>query len=138
MVRTLLMVTAGIEAATGLGLLASPALIARVLLGTPLDGAPGAIVARIAGAALVSLGVVFWFARDEGASRAVRGPITAMLVYNGAAVAILAYAGAGAGLAGVLLWPAVALHSVLAIWCVGSLRGDRIGDRAPEIARYRA
>jgi hypothetical protein len=138
MIRTLLMLTAAIETATGLALLASPPLTAGLLLGTSLDGAAAAIVGRIAGAALLSLGVAFWLARDDGPSRAVLGLINAMLVYNCAAVAVLAYAGAGVGLAGVLLWPAVVLHSVLAIWCVWCMRGDTIGGGARQIARARA
>src|SRR4051794_2749642 len=118
------MVTAGVEAATGLALLALPTLTARLLLDAALDGAAALIVARIAGAALLSLAVAFWLARDEGPGRAVRGLIAAMVVYNCAAIAVLAYAGLVAALAGVLLWPAVALHSALVIWCIACMRGS--------------
>ena len=45
-----------------------------------------------------------------------------MLLYDVAAVAILAFAGFGFGLHGVALWPAVVLHAVLTVWCVACLR----------------
>jgi len=62
------------------------------------------------------LGVACWLARDDGRSLALRGVIAAMLLYNCAAAAVLAHAGAVLGFAGILLWPAVALHVALAVW----------------------
>jgi len=123
--RELLIVTALVEMPIGLMLLLSPGLVVPFLLGTSL-GAPAAlVVARIAGAALLSLGGACWLARDDGPSRAGRGLVGAMLLYNGTAAAVLANAGAGMTLGGVLMWPAVALHAVLAVWCVASLRSRR-------------
>ena len=110
------------EAGVGVTLLLSPPVVAGLLLGVSLDAPAALIVARIAGAALLSLGAACWLARDDGSSRARRGVITAMLLYNSAATAVLAHAGASEGLVGVLLWPAVALHAVLAAWCVACLR----------------
>jgi hypothetical protein len=68
------------------------------------------------------LGGACWLARDDGPSRARRGLVAAMLLYNSVAVAVLASAGAGVRLVGVLMWPTVALHSVLAVWCIACLR----------------
>ena len=116
MARKLLIVTVLVETPIGLMLLLSPPLVAGLLLGASLD-APALIVGRIAGAALLSLGVACWLARDDGPSLALRGLIAAMLLYNCAAVAVLAHAGAVVGLVGVLMWPAVALHAALAVWC---------------------
>ena len=45
------------------------------------------------------------------------------LIYDLAAAALLACAGLFANLAGVLLWPAVALHAALAVWCVFAVLG---------------
>jgi hypothetical protein len=123
--RKLLIVTALVEMPIGLMLLLSPALVVPFLLGTSLDAPPALVVARVAGAALLSLGGACWLARDDGPSRARRGLVAAMLLYNCAAVAVLATAGAGARLVGVLMWPAVALHAVLAVWCIASLRSGR-------------
>ena len=122
MVKKLLIVTALLETATGLALLVSPPLVAAVLLGASLDAPAALVVGRMAGAALLSLGGACWLARNDGATRALRGLVAAMLLYNCAAVAVLANAGAGVRLVGVLVWPAVALHSALAVWCVRCLR----------------
>jgi hypothetical protein len=43
--------------------------------------------------------------------------LTGVLIYNVAAAALLSWAGAVLQLAGIALWPGVALHSVLALWC---------------------
>src|SRR4029079_18742771 len=123
--RTLLMVTALVETATGLMLLVSPPLVVAVLLGASLDAPAAAVVARMAGAAVLSLGCACWLARDEGPNAAVRGLVAAMLLYNSVAVAVLATAAAGARLVGVLAWPAVALHLALAVWCIACLRNGR-------------
>jgi hypothetical protein len=120
--RNLLVVTALAEAGVGLTLLLSPPFVARLLLGVSLDAPAALIVGRIAGAALLSLGAACWLARDDGPSRARRGLIAAMLLYNSAAAAVLANAGVGVGLVGVLMWPAVALHALLAVWCIACLR----------------
>lgn len=120
--RALLIATAGLEAAAGVALLASPVLPVSILLGAPLDSPAGSVVARVAGAALLALGLACWRARNDSHSRGAAGIITAMLFYNVAAVAVLAYARLGAGLSGIGLWPAVILHAALAVWCVTALR----------------
>jgi len=117
---TLLIVTAVIEAATGVALLVRPSVPVAILLGSSLDAPAALTVARVAGAALLTLGVACWFARDDG--RAATGLVAAMLVYNIAAVAILTFAGISSGTAGVGLWPAVVLHAGLAVWCIVSPR----------------
>ena len=122
MARQLLTVAALAETAIGVTLLVSPSWVAGMLLGAALDAAPALIVGRIAGAALLSLGVACWLARDDGRNRALSGLVAAMLLYNCAAVAVLANAGAGMRLAGILLWPAVALHAGLAVWCIACVR----------------
>jgi hypothetical protein len=44
-----------------------------------------------------------------------------MLFYNFAVAAVLALAGLGDGLYGVLLRPAVAFHLAMGAWCIASL-----------------
>jgi hypothetical protein len=117
----LLKLTAILEAATGLALIAVPALVVRLLLGGEISGA-SIPLGRVAGAALLALGVACWLARDDTQSRAARGLVVAMLIYNIAATAVLAFAGIGSGLHGVVLWPAVVLHAAMAAWCGACLR----------------
>jgi hypothetical protein len=124
--KNLLIVTALAETPIGLMLLLSPPLVARLLLAASLDAPAALVVARIAGAALLSLGCACWLARNDGPNRAVRGLVAAMLLYNSVAVAVLANAAAGARLVGVLTWPAVALHAALAVWCIACLRSGPV------------
>ena len=120
--KSLLIVTAVLEAATGLALSLSPALPVSLLLGASLDTPGGLTVARLAGAALLSLGVVCWLARDDRRSCTARGIVAAMLLYNVAAVAVLAHARLGLGLSGIGLWPVIGLHTALGVWCAACLR----------------
>jgi hypothetical protein len=116
--KRLLAITAAFEAGTGLGLLVAPSVVGQVLLGGTLDTPVAVTVARVAGAALVALGVACWLGRDDG-----RSLVVAMLFYNVIAVAILAYAAVGLELFGIALWPAIAVHSALAGWCAAVLKG---------------
>lgn len=115
--KSLLTLTAILEVPTGAALVVAPALVSSVLLGVPLDAPAPQAVARVAGIALISLGVACWLARREPGSAAARGMVAAMLIYNLGVVGVLAYAALGDGLHGIGLWPAVGLHTVLAIWC---------------------
>ena len=58
--RALLTVTAAIEAAAGLALVASPSALVFLLLGSSLDTPAGLTIARVGGAALLSLGLACW------------------------------------------------------------------------------
>ena len=129
--KALLITTAIGEIATGIALLAVPALVASILLAAALDAPAGLALARVAGMALLALGVVCWMARDDAQSRAARGVVAAMLLYNAGAVAVLVYAGMGLGLSGIGLWPVVLLHAALAGWCLVCLRAKR----APLVTR---
>ncbi len=123
--KNLLVVSAVVEIAVGLALLAAPSLVSSVLLGVPLDNAAGLIVARIAGAGLLSLGVACWFASLDERSHATAGVVVAMLLYDVVAAVILVYARVGGGFTSVFLWPAAALHALLAVWCAVALSGAR-------------
>jgi hypothetical protein len=121
MMKRFLTLTAIIEAATGLALIAVPAIVVRLLLGAEISGA-SVPLGRVAGAALLALGVACWLACDDSQSHTARGLVVAMLMYNIPATAILAFAGIALGLHGVALWPAVVLHAAMGVWCVACLR----------------
>ena len=111
-------VMALIEGAAGIALLVVPSAAVSMLLGVPLDTPAGLVVGRIAGAALVALGLSCWGARRDEHNRAANGIVSAMLLYNVAAAVVLAHAGLGWRLTGVGLWPAVVLHALLGVWCL--------------------
>ncbi len=89
------------------------------------------VTARVAGAALLSLALACWLARDDIRSRAATGLIAALLLYNIAVLAVATHAGLGLGLSGIGLWPAVGLHAALAVWCAACLlTKNRSADEA--------
>jgi hypothetical protein len=90
------------EVATGLALLIVPSLVGQLLLGAELIGI-AVTVARVAGIALIALGVACW----------PGPPLVGMLTYSAAVTLYLAYVGFAGGMAGILLWPAVVLHAIL-------------------------
>jgi hypothetical protein len=118
--RRLLTITALIETAAGLGLIGAPSMVVRLLLGSELLGA-GIPVGRLAGVALLTLGVACWLASSDIQSCAARAVVTAMTLYNIGAVLILVAAGVPLQAAGLLLWPAVILHAAMAVWCLTTL-----------------
>jgi hypothetical protein len=120
--RSLLTLTALIEPVAGLALLGCPSTATRLLVGESLETEAAATVARIGGAGLLAIGAACWFARGDSRSRAAKGLVAGTLLYNVAAVCILADAGLGRGLHGVLLWPGVLLHALMALWCAACFR----------------
>ena len=116
--KLLLIVSAVIEAAVGASLLLLPYFTASSLLGVPIDTAPGIVVARIAGAALLALGIACWNARDGERNGPANGVVIAMMFYNFAAVAVLVWAGIRLELRTPLIWPTIVLHLALGVWCL--------------------
>ena len=120
--KRLLTISTVIEVPTGLALLAAPVVVVQLLLGSTLDTSAAVLLGRVAGVALFALGLACWLARDDTQSRAARGLVTAMLLYNVAVASLLAYADLGLGLRGIALWPAVIAHAVMAAWCMACAR----------------
>ena len=102
--KKVLIFAAVAEAATGIALLIAPSLVGQLLLGEQLTGV-AIPVARVAGVALVALGIACW----------PGPPLAGMLIYSVWVTLYFGYLGFAAGLAGVLLWPAVVLHLLLSI-----------------------
>jgi len=113
--KNVLTLAAVAEAATGLGLLIVPSLVVQLLLGEQLTGV-AIPVARVAGIALFALSIACW----------PGPPLVGMLTYSSLVTLYLAYLGF-AGLTGVLLWPAVALHVILTVLLIGGARRMRGG-----------
>jgi hypothetical protein len=113
MKRALIFAAVG-EGATGLALLLVPSLVGQLLLGEQLSGI-AIPVARVAGIALIALGVACW----PGT------PLIGMLTYSVAVTLYLAYVGIAGGLTGTLLWPAVVLHAILTALLVRASTSDK-------------
>jgi len=120
--RKLFVVTAMLEVGAGLALACFPSATVMILLGSSIEAHPALTVGRLAGVALLSLGVACWLARRDDGSRAARGLISAMVLYNLGAVVILSTAGIRSQPVGVLLWPAVVLHAAMTVWCLTGLQ----------------
>lgn len=97
------------ELATGLALIAMPTVIVPLLL-APVTSAMIVSLARVAGIALIALGLACWPGRNCSRNAAFR----ALLTYNLLVAAYLAYLGAAEHMGGLLLWPVVGLHAVVA------------------------
>jgi hypothetical protein len=121
MMKTFLIITAFLEAATGLALLVVPVFVVKLLLGAEISGVAIAL-GRVAGIALLALGIASWQAGGDTKSRAARGLVTAMLLYNFGVAAILGIAGLQSQPIGSALWPAVILHGAMAGGCISCLR----------------
>jgi hypothetical protein len=119
--KALLIVTALIEVGTGVALLVVPSLTAEFLLGEGLSSSQALVVARVAGVALLSVGVACWLGRN-GERRAHSGLVAGMLIYNLGVPILLLHGWMASALEGPGLWPASGLHTALAVWCVVCLR----------------
>ena len=114
MKKAIVLAAAG-EAATGLALVIVPSLVGRLLLGEELTGV-AVPVARVAGVALIALGVACW----------PGPPLVVMLTYVAIVTLYLACLGLVGGLTGVLLWPAVILHVMLTALLIWALTSDKL------------
>lgn len=115
------------EGATGLVLVVYPPIVTRLLFGADVRGA-GMVMSRIAGIALIGLGVACWRGREAGG---LNSPVMlAMLTYSLLTTIYLVYLGIVGRMAGILLWPAVAAHLGFLILVVAAWRYDQRGTRA--------
>jgi|SRR5208282_3605571 len=134
--KPLLALTAVGEAVTGLALLTYPPIVVRLLFGAEIAGV-GVVMSRVAGAALLAIGVACWLARNDPGRATQPGLLIGVLIYDLAAAALLAHAGLFLDVAGIALWPAVVLHAALATWCVVYIWDrPRAGRGGPLIHEY--
>ena len=102
--KNLLTPVAMVEMATGVALLVVPSVVVGLLFGAEPTGV-SIPIARIAGIALLALGVGCW-----------PGPAgVGMLTYSALVTAYLLRLGIGSEWAGPLLWPALAVHAVVTL-----------------------
>jgi hypothetical protein len=106
--KAILMVAALAEAATGAILLIDPSIVVRLLFGVEITGA-GAYMSRLAGIALIGLGVACWPGSDT------RPALYGMVTYSVLAMLYLISVGFRGDGVGLLLWPAVVVHAILIV-----------------------
>jgi hypothetical protein len=109
------------EALFGLILLVYPPIVIRLLFDSEIGGS-GVLMSRLAGVALIALGVACW--PDRNMFRAYFG----MLTYSLLAMLYLVYVGVNGGV-GILLWPGAAVHAGLSVLLLWAWRKEQ---RAPE------
>ncbi len=116
--KSLLTVTALLEGCTGLALAFVPSLVASKLLGTSFNDPSAMIIAKLAGAALITITIACWLSRNDTQSSTM---VKAMLGYNFFSIVLLTYSAFCEKISGPGLWPAVLLHLGLLVWCVSCL-----------------
>ena len=109
------------EIATGLALMVDPALVVRLLAGTR-ETLEEMSLARFPGIVLFALGIACW--PSEQRSRCDTAAFRGMLTYNTLVALFLAYLFIAHRIGGVLLWPGVILHAIVAIIMVSAWRGE--------------
>jgi hypothetical protein len=110
-----------VEIATGLALIAAPGIIVELLLGLEVSDT-GSLLGRFFGIALLALGTACAPSKHSETNTPV---FWAMLMYNGLVALYLTYLGTAGHLTGLLLWPAMALHGIVALLLVWSRLHDR-------------
>src|SRR5512147_2253775 len=102
---------AGLEVLTGLALIVAPSLLARFLFGSDLNAA-GEATGRISGFVMLCLAAGCWLRAGETDRLLALVPLVALSWMAAAFLVITGIIGANVGL---LLWPAAALHLILAV-----------------------
>ena len=98
-----------------------PSILTMLLFGSSLDTPVAVTIARVAGIAIVVLGVACWFARNDTKSNAAKGLVISMTIYNLAIPIMLVYAALGLQISGIGLWPVVLVHLAMLAWSVMGL-----------------
>jgi hypothetical protein len=106
------------EAGTGVIVLAVPQIAVRLLFGAEIGGA-GIIMSRLAGIALIGLGVACW--PGNSALQQLYG----MLTYSTLAMLYLICIGIRGAPEGPLLWPGVVVHAIIVTLLVRARLSER-------------
>jgi hypothetical protein len=112
-----------VEIGTGLALMLDPRIVVMLLVGAnaPVEEIP---MGRFPGIAIFALGLACWPSErhPQGGSPVFRG----MLVYNVLIALFLIYLFTVGHFGGVLLWPGVVLHAVVALLLIWTWRNARL------------
>lgn len=118
-IKTLLTAIAVAEISAGAGLLIVPSILADLLFGQPLDSGVALVVGRLAGLALIAIGLSCWLDKSNNHGNSL---LVGLLFYNSTVSVLLIFSFFVQGINGILLWPAVAAHLAFAVFLISSLR----------------
>jgi hypothetical protein len=119
-----------LESVTALALIIDPRLAASILLQSSLEN-PGDVVGRIAGGALLSLGIACWCARKTPLAPPSLGIAWGLLAYNVVACVTLAFAGIAITSGGFLALSASVLHGLFGVALFGVLLRGGEAQKGP-------
>jgi|SRR5215467_11106445 len=111
-VRNVLLFSLAAEGVTAVVVILAPGLVAALLFGMEVSGT-GVVFGRLLGFTLLALVIACWPGAD--APSGTRPGLRAVFVYNLLMALYLAYLGLVEGSMGLLLWPAVAEHALVAL-----------------------
>lgn len=120
--KALLTAIAVAELVTGIALLLAPSTVVELLLGHPLGTGVPLVVGRVAGTALIAIGLICWLERANNRGGSTTAVLIGMLTYNVAIPVLLIHSYATYGIGGIGLWPVVALHLAFALWLAACIR----------------
>ena len=111
---SLLLIGALLELVAGSLLLALPRQTTALLVTDNIAG-EGITIAQMLGASLLSMGIMLFFTSKSKDQPIVQGITIAYILYNLAGIGVMLFGSVSRGHDGVMLWPAIATHSVLVV-----------------------
>jgi hypothetical protein len=111
--RSLLMIAAVVETLTGLAFLISPSAASAFLFGSDPNDI-GQMIGRVAGVALLALGISCWGASRDPGGRARATMVGAITLYNAGGGVLIALFAATGHASSPVAWVVAALHLALA------------------------
>jgi hypothetical protein len=124
--KTYFTYTAIIEALTGLGLIFTPAIVARILLGEELKGSLEVVLAMVAGAAICTIALLSWLCRSNIVARA---GLIVLLFYNITISVVLLVASDRFGYNGIPLYGVIGFHLFQSVYSVILLKKQKLGTK---------
>ena len=118
--RTAVMIAAWIEILVGASFILALNAQSQLIFGVTTEGT-GAVFARLAGIGLIALGIAC-LPSNLAATRKVA--IRTLLIFNVATTILFAWVAVATTFSGVVLWPVVIMHAVLAIVLALALRNE--------------
>jgi hypothetical protein len=117
-VKLLLQVMAFINVMAGIAFIVFPVFLSWLVLGVSLSEPAAVVVSRIAGVAVLSLGIVCWMVASEGRSKPGKSLVTGLAIYNTLVMMVMVYSITIQDFTSSGLWVVILLHAILAGWCI--------------------